>query len=198
MTNLTDVVGGANLFGGSNYYFAADRFNNSNSAIYFKSGYLQVPSGVYFSGDFTITAWIKLNSYANWQRIIDFGNGDPKGFPMDNVFFAINGTTGQLDINTVDGNTKKDCSASMVLQLNQWYFVAYVLQGYTGVIYVNGANITSCYQNQPNNVVRSSNYVGKSWYYTDAYADATYDDLKLYNNALKQSDILKDYINTKA
>ncbi len=58
MSNLSDVVGGANLFGGSSYSFVSDRFNSSNSAIFFNQGYLQVPTGVYFSGDFTFTAWI--------------------------------------------------------------------------------------------------------------------------------------------
>jgi hypothetical protein len=75
MSNLSDVVGGANLYGGSNYSFTFDRFCSANSAIYFNKGYLQVPEGVYFSGDFTVTAWIYLKSYQSYSRIFDFGNG---------------------------------------------------------------------------------------------------------------------------
>ncbi len=35
MNNLTDLIGGANLFGGSSYSFVPDRFCSLNSAIYF-------------------------------------------------------------------------------------------------------------------------------------------------------------------
>jgi hypothetical protein len=40
MSNLSDVIGGADLFNGSSYSFALDRFCNPNQAIYFKNGYL--------------------------------------------------------------------------------------------------------------------------------------------------------------
>ncbi len=50
MSNLTDVIGGANMYGGSSYSYTNDRFCSAYSAIYFNVGYLQVPSGVYFSG----------------------------------------------------------------------------------------------------------------------------------------------------
>jgi hypothetical protein len=43
MSNLSDVIGGANLFGGENYSFVQDRFGTPNSAIYFNKGFLQVP-----------------------------------------------------------------------------------------------------------------------------------------------------------
>jgi len=194
MSNLSDVIGGANLYGGSSYSFVADRFNVSHSAIYFNSGYLQVPSGVYFSDDFTILVWIKLHSYGKWQRIIDFGNGDPTGLPMDNVFFGMSAETAYLNINTVDGTNKNDFDdKTTALKLNEWYHVGYVLQGYTGTIYVNGISVSSGYQNHPNDVTRNNNFIGKSWYSSDALADATYDELKIYNDALRQSYIVKEY-----
>ena len=65
MSNLSDLIGGADLFQGSKYSYTYDRFNNSNSAIYFDRGYLQVPQGNYFSGDFTFTAWIYLKLCQN-------------------------------------------------------------------------------------------------------------------------------------
>ena len=89
MSDLTDKVGNANLYNGISYSFVEDRFNNPNSAIYFNSGKLKVPSGVYFSGDFTFIAWIKIKYYVVYGRIFDFGNG----FASDNIGFGlINGT----------------------------------------------------------------------------------------------------------
>ena len=40
MSNLTDLISGANLFGGGNYSFVSDRFGSPNSAIYFNQGFL--------------------------------------------------------------------------------------------------------------------------------------------------------------
>lgn len=77
MSNLTDSVGDAHLYGWSNYEFVPDRFNNSGSAIYFNKGYLQVPPDVYFNGNFSVTAWININTFEQWQRIFDFDNGAP-------------------------------------------------------------------------------------------------------------------------
>ncbi len=70
MDNLNDVIGGANLFKGFSYSSDLDRFCSPNAAIYFNQGYLQVPEGVYFSGDFTVTAWIYLKSYLLVGQIV--------------------------------------------------------------------------------------------------------------------------------
>ncbi len=60
MSNLNDLIGEANLYNGYNYLFVSDRFCTPNSAIYLRNGYLQIPDGVYLSGDFTVTVWISL------------------------------------------------------------------------------------------------------------------------------------------
>ena len=73
------------MYGGSSYSFTYDRFCNAYSAIYFNIGYLQVPSGAYFKGDFTVTAWIKLISFNQFSQIIDFGNGNF----LNNVMFGL-------------------------------------------------------------------------------------------------------------
>ena len=78
MSNLSDIKGGTDLFGGSSYSFIYDRFCSPNSSFYFNHGFLQVPPGVYFSGDFTFTVWTYLKSYQSFSRILDFGNSGPK------------------------------------------------------------------------------------------------------------------------
>ena len=78
MSNLNDVVGDAHLTGSTSCIFVMDRFGNPNSAIYLNKSFLQVPTGVYFDGDFTITAWINLKSFNSLATIIDFGNGSSK------------------------------------------------------------------------------------------------------------------------
>ena len=47
----------------------------SNSYLWLNWGYVAVPPNVYFSGDFSVSVWIKIIEYGKWQRIFDFGNG---------------------------------------------------------------------------------------------------------------------------
>lgn len=192
MSNLTDVVGGANMYGGISYEYTYDRFCNAYSAIYFNVGYLQVPSGVYFSGDFTITAWMYLLSNSA-SRMIDFGN-----LLSDNILLGIDFPSLRvlgLVRNSTSGNTFVTPS---LMQLKTWYHVAFVLSGSIGYIYVNGNLTVSAIQNFPNNVIRNNNYVGKSNWASNTNANATYDDLKIYNGSLSAAQILNDYITSSS
>jgi hypothetical protein len=190
MNNLSDVLGGANLFGGLSYSFVPDRFCSLNSAIYFNRGYLQVPAGVYFSGDFTVTAWIYLKSYQYYSRIIDFGieNNDY------NIVIAVSSNTsiiyGKVYYLT---NIQK---SPQIINLNQWYFISFVLSGTTGYIYVNGDQKATGTLLVPNNITRKNNYIGKSNYFNQANADAIYDEIKIFKGALSSNDILNEYKNS--
>ena len=191
MNNLSDVAGGAHLFGGSKYSFTTDRFGTPNSAIYFNQGYLEVPSGVYFSGDFTVTAWIYLKSYKYFSSILEFSNG----MNSDNIDLLMYESTSYLSAYVYKGSSSQyfeTSSSSIVINLNQWYFVAFVLNSTTGYIYVNGNQIANGTLYVPNNIIRTKNYIGgTSWYLTDYNADAIYDEIKIYNRVLSSS-IIKD------
>jgi len=205
MSNLNDIVGNANLFNGNNFGYTFDRFNNSNSSIYLNSGYLQVPSGVYFSGDFTITVWCNYKEYQSWSRIIEFANGAP----TDNVIFAFaqNGISLYAAVHkgTVYGNALVDgskcynygCSTIVShpsIKLNQWYHLAFVLKDTTGYLYLNGdILVKSNDMSKPNNVNRTRNYIGhNNW---DGYnsTNAIFDDLKIYQGAMSSEQIANDY-----
>ena len=191
MSNLTDLISGANLFGGSSYSFVSDRFGSPNSAIYFNKGYLQVPAGVYFSGDFTVTAWIYLKSYQSFSRIFDFGNGEGS----DNVILAMSETTSQIRGFTFykSSYSYSDIMSSSKVNLNEWYFVSFVLSDTTGFIYVNGNQVASGTLNVPNNITRKSNYIGKSNTTVYPNADAIYDEIKIYQGALSSDYIMNEY-----
>ena len=70
-----DIIGGANLFSGVNTSFVSDRSGNDYSAVYLNKGFYNVPSGVYFSGNHTVSVWAKAIEFSSYARIIDFGNG---------------------------------------------------------------------------------------------------------------------------
>jgi len=194
MNTLSDVVGGANLYGGSNYSFTYDRFCSAHSAIYFKKGYLQVPSGVYFYGDFSVTAWIYLKSIESWTCIFDFGNGAPS----DNVIVAKYNMSTQIYASIYQGINMSSVLTNSTINLNQWYFISYVLSGTIGIIYINGNQVANSTMRMPNNILRTSNFIGKSnW---DVLSDlktvsnAIYDEMKIYKGAMTSAEIMNEYI----
>ena len=190
MSNFSDVISGANLFGGLSYSFVPDRFCRPNSAIYFNKGYLQVPAGIYFSGDFTFSAWIYLRSYQYWARIFDFGNGSPN----ENVYLSIIDTKSKLEgyIWRLSSDSRLDTLP--IINLNEWYFIAFVLKYSTGSIYVNGNQVAIGTLLIPINVTRTSNYIGKNNWQGYPNADAIYDEIKIYQIALTSIQIMNEYL----
>ena len=189
MNNLSDVIGGANLYGGSSYSFVPDRFCSPNSSIYFNIGYLQVPASIYFSGDFTVTAWIYLKSFKMWQRILDFGNGEYN----ENVLLAMIRTTSKIHASVYEFSSCKGLDISEIIELNKWYFISLVLNGKKGYIYVDGNLFASGPLLRPNDVLRKNNYIGKSNWPSDSNADAIYDEIKIYKGALSPNSIISSY-----
>ena len=178
LENLFDSIGGANLTAGSQYFGTYDRFNRSNSAMFFNQGYLQVPKNIYFSGDFTLIVWLKLNSSALSIPMIDFGD---VGMQINSL--SINAFTGPN--NLLKSVTK--------LALNEWYHVAFVLKNITGFIYINGKlDKSDNSQTVPTSKQRTTNYIGKSNQAVDL-AYAIYDDIMLYSGAMNSLQISNHY-----
>lgn len=143
--------------------------------------YVSLPAAVYFNGDFTIECWVYPKSFANWARIIDFGNGAGS----DNVLLAYTyGTSGAPGF-YVEGN---QFQATQTLPLNQWSHVAATLSGNTATIYINGIAAGASTFSTPVNIVRNYCYIGKSnW--GDPYANAIFDELRIWNTAKTQAEI---------
>jgi len=193
MSNLSDIISGSDLYGGSNYSFTTDRFGNNNSAIYFNNGFLQVPNGSYFSGDFTIMTWIYLISYQYSIRIMDFGNGAYN----NNVYLAIGSKYSpdkSIDMGIYSSSSSgNEFSSVAALNLNQWYHIAVVLSVDTAYAYINGVQDTSGFLLSPVSVTRTSNYIGKSNWPYDSNANAIYDEIKIFNGALYSDMISTDF-----
>ena len=184
MSNMSDVIGGNDFYGGSQFSYTADRFNNSNSAIYFNNGNFQVPSGFYFSGDFTFITWINFPSFTNgWSSVFGFSQSNQ----ANTVSMILSSSSNGQGYAFVNGQS---FSFTQNFQLNTWYHLAYVLRGTTGSIYINGVFITSGTLQTPLKVTRTNNYIGNS-NYGNAYA--VYDEVKLFQGALPSACILNDY-----
>lgn len=168
-----------------------NRFDATSTALAFNgsNGYIDVPDGVYFNGsDFSISSWVKMNSYGSWARLMDFGNGPAN----NNVLVGLtNGTTGrpaaEIYVSTATGG--QITSPSTTLPVAQWALLTYTWSNGTGRLYINGTQVVSGTQATPNNILRTLNYIGRSNWSNDAYANASFDDFRIYNRMLSVSEI---------
>jgi hypothetical protein len=154
--------------------------------------YAQTSGDIWFNQDFTVVAWVKLNSYANWERIIDFGNGAG----VNTVLLAAsNGVSGNPALRTED----TQFTASSQIPLNTWTQVVGRLKADgTGSIFLNGSNVYN-YSNMsiPSNVSRSTCYIGKSnW--PDALLDGSIGELQIYHSAISDATITANYNSTQS
>ena len=191
MSNLSDVTSNANIIYGFSYSYVTDRFGNPNSAIHLNKGYLQVPSGVYFDGDFTITAWINLKSYNSLATIIDFGNS----VSNDNIILGVSLISPDYLVGEIYALDKPSTIKSFgSINLNEWHHVALSLKANRLSIYINGSldkSETIIYL--PRAVNRNYSYIGKSKWNDVSYVDAVYNDFKIYRGALTSDEIYKEF-----
>ena len=190
--NAADASGGGNngtLVGGVTA--SANRFGNSNSSLQFNgtNGHITVPAGVYFNGsDFTASAWVRKVTNNNWSRLFDFGNGQAN----ENVLLAIsNSTTGRPASQVYVGTTAGPLVSSPTVGItnNKWELLTYTWSNGNGVLYIDGIQIAQGPQSTPNNMIRTINYIGRANWTSDGYANARFDDFRIYNRALNIAEI---------
>src|SRR4051812_16623275 len=150
------------------------------------TGYIQVTNGVWFNGNFTVEGWVFVRSYNNWSRLFDFGNA---GY-LQEVYLALSdSTTGFPKMGVFTNGNFNLVSSSQQLPLNQWTHLAATLNGTTATIFINGNPVGSGTVLIPNNVVRTNNYIGRSNFAGDAYANAIFDEIRIWNVARTQGQI---------
>jgi hypothetical protein len=193
MSNLSDVAGGANMYGGANYKYTYDRFCSINSAIYFNSGYLQVPPGVYFCGDFTTIFWIQNQiQVAQDVRVLDFTNL-LSGARFDDITHYLQANTRYPTIEIWSNNSISSFRPAFTLQSNIWYHIAFVSKQGIVSSFINGAKVASSTTMKVANCVnRTYNRFGNP-IWSSVYINAVLDEMKIYSGALSANQILSDY-----
>ncbi len=139
--------------------------------------HVTIPQATWFSNEFTIETWVYERSYKNFSRVIDFGNGEA----AQNVILALSyGTAGNpyLELTGSGGLT-----APSALPTNQWVHLAATVKTNWGAIYVNGIMVTSGTVGAAAAVNRTRNYIGRSNWAANSYANAIFEDLRIWNIA---------------
>jgi len=177
------------------WIYENDRFSIKFAAISLTSGYLKAPTNVYFNGDFSITAWIridKLGSTTTWNaELLEFGNNINNQKPIDDVIFGIkNGFLYATIFQGPSFSSTVNTTSSNTIQFNTWYHVAITFGGSTGYLYLNGKQIGSnTNMKAPLNVNRTVNIIGKI---TDNFK-VYLDELKIFSGSLNSDEVYQDY-----
>jgi Concanavalin A-like lectin/glucanases superfamily/PLAT/LH2 domain len=165
---------------------SAFQFNGS-------ADHIQLPATTYdFSKGITIEAWVYYDRYNSFSRIIDLGNGADR----DNILLANVGSTNELALYVFVGGAHQNISAPNALETGKWIHVAATIDA-TGKaqLYKNGQPLTpgNTTVNLPPTIQRSSNYIGRSNWSTDAYFAGRLDEIRLWNFARTAGQISADY-----
>jgi hypothetical protein len=158
------------------------------------SQYVQLPAGIVAPlSDFTIEAWVCVNSLDTWARVFDFGHNT-----TTNMFLTIRtGDTGtpRFAITTNGAANEQRITAPVALTTGAWHYIAVTRKGNTGVLYINGSPVATnnSMTLRPADLGSTAfNYLGKSQY-SDPYLNGQLDEFRIYNVALTPSEIAASY-----
>lgn len=192
--SLTEWInnGASSMHGTGLYSYDVNRFNNPQSTIKLLDMYATIGNGVYVSGDFSITAWININELTYDARIFEVGNTGAS----DIVAFGFsNSSTGQPFVLLQNSIYSTRVISPVALSANKWIHLATTLNGTTLSIYVDGnvtiqSDVTSFV---PENVLRSKCYLGYSSLTSVALPRVLFDQIKIFNRALKTWEVYADF-----
>ena len=168
--------------------FTNYRNNIVSSALDLNVGYVQAPEGVYFSGDFTITVWVMYrNIKSNYAKILDFGSPG-----IDEVILGVVETSGCIEFTIFDAYQHIVNKANEPLREKQWYFLSTVLKDSKAAIYNNRILKQEGPSYRARNITSFTNYIGKSAWNNVPNTNGKIDELKIFNRALTESEILEE------
>jgi len=171
--------------------FGAGRIGNALNFTQASTQYSTLPSGIVDGvTDFTVSTWIKVTTFATWQRIFDFGTAT-NNYMFLTTQYGTGGSAAKLRFGIrTPSITEQSVSGTIALVAGTWTHVAVTRSGTTVSLYVNGAFAGSgtIALNPSDLGVTTQNYLGKSQF-NDPYLNAALDDFRLYSQALSASEI---------
>jgi DUF1680 family protein len=145
-----------------------------------------------FQAGLTINVWAYPTVAKNYSRFVDLGNGSSN----ENIILARDGTTSNLFGEVWIGNTRAGTriTATGAISLNAWQmFTMTVDSAGNTKLYKNGVVVGSGTTGVPNNVTRTSNFIGRSNWSGDAYYQGIMDEVRIYSYPLTQTQIQAIY-----
>jgi hypothetical protein len=153
--------------------------------------YLTLPSYTLTTSAITLEARIYLQSTPTGNSMLfDLSNGSTN----DNILLIVTSQQ-RITLSCYRNNTSKYIYSNTVLSLNTWYYIAASIDSAgNAAIYINGlvdiAGGISTVINIPNNVLRSTNYIGKSSWSSNPYFNGIITEARIWNIKRSQMQIL--------
>lgn len=182
--DLTDSSGNGNdgTANGGDFNFTNYKFGNASYSLDGTQDILLPGNSVFTSiGNFTISAWVKINDNVGFDSILAFGSaGDDFLFDINNrkVNFYTN------SVGSVYGNT--------LLSLNRWYNVVAVREGNIVSFYVNGVDdgISTLYSSDPIILGNGFRAIGGDIPGgSDDNFDGSLDEIAIWNRSFSASEV---------
>jgi len=195
-TGSTAADASGNGFPGTTINNPAWTAGNLNNALTFASAssqYATLPAGVVFGvNDFTVSAWVKMTSFATWARIFDFGTGTNNYMFLTPQYTGTSPNAAKLRFAIRTPSVGEQViNSTVALTAGDWAHVAVTLSGSTGTLYFNGTAVgtnTAMTLKPASLGTTTQNYLGKSQW-NDPYLNGTIDDFRIYSRALSASEI---------
>ena len=137
--------------------------------------------------------WVKIISFANWQRIFDFSKATEGS---DTTFLmAINNSTLYVAGRGASGAALPEPEVSIcAVSLDTWYHITCTVVNKTCSVYVNGTLTKQFNLNNDLGVVSFVNtYIGKSNWNADPLFHGKISDFRIYATVLSDADIKELY-----
>jgi len=168
------------------------KIGNAISLASASSQYVTLPTGIgNGQSGCTLTSWVYLNSTSTWARVFDFGTGT-----SNYMFLAPQGGAGKIRFAIRTASvSEQQIDGLATLPTGGWHHVAVVLNGSTGTLYVDGAQVgqnTGMTLNPSSLGSTTLNYIGKSQF-SDPYLNGIVDDFHIYGAALSAGQIASLY-----
>jgi len=186
-TTASDASGNGNngtLNGGAS--FVAGQTTNALS-LNGSTGYVSMPSGVVSSlTDFTISAWVNINTLSTWSRVFDFGTG------TSNYMFLTISSLNYPRFGIKNGGSEQQINGMSALPTGAWVNLVVTLSGNTGTLYVNGTVVATNtgITIRPSDLGSTTlNYIGRSQFSSDPYFNGLIDDFRIYRRALSSAEV---------
>ncbi len=160
------------------------------------SNFLSIPTALSsFGAGVTMLVVAKPTAVINYNRILDFGNGQG----VNNLILCRKGTTNTINwiAFTPSGSTTLD--GTDLLTLSQYKLFAGAQNAAAAQLFVNGALAASGSGAAPANVALSSNLIGKSNWSGDPLFQGEIAEILVYSRLLSESERqqVENYLNQK-
>jgi len=172
--------------------FSPGQLGNAVNLTAASSQYGVLPNSVISDlTDFTISTWVKINTFSTWERIFDFGSGTTNYMFLTAQYTATSPNNAKLRLGIRTPSIgEQDVNSTVQLSAGVWTHIAVTRSGSTVSLYINGSLAGSgTVTTKPSDLGPvAQDYLGKSQF-SDPYLDGSLDDFRIYNRALSTAEI---------